>query len=67
MTNEEKAQELSERAIDYIPCYSTLAFYLNALKMSEWKDQQFIKFLEDKLGDEILVSTIEEFKKEFNL
>lgn len=40
MTNEEKAQELSERAIDYIPCNSTLPFYLNALKMAQWKDEQ---------------------------
>lgn len=41
MTNEEKAQELSERAIDYIPCNSTLPFYLNALKTAAWKDEQF--------------------------
>lgn len=41
MTNEEKAQELSEESIDYIPCNSTLPFYLNALKMAEWKDREF--------------------------
>lgn len=41
MTNEEKAQDLSEKAIDYIPCNSTLPFYLNALKMAEWKDKEF--------------------------
>lgn len=41
MTNEEKAQDLSEKAIDYIPCNSTLPFYLNAIKMAEWKDKEF--------------------------
>ena len=34
-------KQLSEESIDYIPCKSTLPFYLNALKMAEWKDREF--------------------------
>ena len=36
--NEKKAQEMSEGALGYIPCNSTLPFYLTALKMAEYKD-----------------------------
>lgn len=46
MTNEEKAQEMSERALGYLPCDSTLPFYLTALKMAEYKDSLIREELE---------------------
>lgn len=61
MTNEQKAQELSEKAIDYIPCNSTLPFYLNALKMAKWKDQQFKEH-----NDELINKACEIYIKELN-
>lgn len=49
MTNEEKAQEMSEGAFEYLPCESTLPFYLTALEIAEWKDIQFKEHLTEKL------------------
>ena len=44
--NEEKAQEMSEGALGYIPCNSTLPFYLTALKMAKYKDSLIREELE---------------------
>lgn len=75
MNNEEKAIEI---ASDNYQVYhvslvnrvkrmtSESEFYQSAIEMSRFKDQQFIKFLEDRMGDEISVKMIEEFKKIIN-
>lgn len=52
-----KQLESSELTSSKIDCEKS------ALAMAEWKDQQFIKFLEDRMGDEISVKMIEEFKE----
>lgn len=39
--------------------------YYACIEMADWKDQQFIKFLEDRMGDEISVKMIEELKEIF--
>lgn len=72
MNNKQKAKELAELHQEYYDeggahCSSSSEeCYDSALGMAEWKDAQFIKFLEDHIGDEILVKTIDEFKKLIN-
>lgn len=73
MTNEQKANEIAENESRFYKrlesgelTSSKNDCQRSALEMAEWKDQQFIKFLEDRMGDEILVKTIEEFKEIFN-
>jgi len=41
MTNEEKAQELSEKNKQYHVACSSMECYLSALMMAEWKDKQY--------------------------
>ena len=41
MTNEEKAQELSEKNKQYGVVCSSMECYLSALQMAEWKDKQY--------------------------
>lgn len=41
MSNEEKAQELSEKNKRYNVVCSSMECYLSALEMAKWKDQQY--------------------------
>lgn len=41
---------------------SAVERYAAAMAACQYKDKQFINFLEERMGDEILVKTIEEFK-----
>lgn len=73
MTNTEKALETAKA--NYCRYYIEIApnvvkektsereCYDSALEMAKFKDQQFIKFIEDRMGDEISVKMIEEFKE----
>lgn len=77
MTNKKKAVEIANTNMEsYCVLFddgclydviSNSECYDSAIEMAEWKDQQFIQFLEDRMGDEISVKMIEEFKCEFNL
>lgn len=41
---------------------SAVERYAAAMAACQYKDKQFINFLEERMGDEILVKTIEEYK-----
>lgn len=68
MNNTQKAEQIANKySFEYEDETSIQAECENsALEMAEWKDAQFIKFLEDRIGNEILVKTIDEFKKLIN-
>lgn len=67
MNNAQKANEIAEKySFEYDDLGFKYEFYDSALEMAKWKDKQFIKFLEDRMGDEILWKTIEEFKEMVN-
>lgn len=65
LTNEEKSSQIATQNYCTNKRNMDISFR-SAMKMAEWKDQQFIKFLEDRMGDEISVKMIEEFKEMVN-
>lgn len=53
MTNEEKAQEISEKNRRYHLVCSSLDCFLSAMDMAKWKDDK-LKNIIDKLKDEYI-------------
>lgn len=61
MTNREKAEEIMPLIQNMeLICEDTR---LRLVHMAKWKDEQFIKFLENHLGDDVTFGLIEKFKE----